>query len=62
MLNDNQALDPCPRCGKTITFDGCERHPTRPELELRNYRCVTCGPVKTVVSLRPRASLHEVAA
>jgi predicted RNA-binding Zn-ribbon protein involved in translation (DUF1610 family) len=59
MLNDNQVFDPCPRCGKAIILDVCEPHPTRADLELRNFRCESCGPVRTVaVSLR----LHGTAA
>jgi uncharacterized Zn finger protein len=63
MLNDNQAFEACPTCGKAITLDVCEPHPTRADLELRNFRCENCGLVKTVaVSLRPRTSSLEVAA
>jgi hypothetical protein len=63
MLNYNQAFDACPRCGKAITLEGREPHPTRPDIELRNFRCETCGPVKTVVvSVRAHTSSLEIAA
>ena len=63
MLNDNQAFEACPTCGKAIILDLCEPHPTRAGIELRNFRCENCGLVKTViVSLRPRTSTPELAA
>jgi DNA-directed RNA polymerase subunit RPC12/RpoP len=63
MLNDNQAFDTCFTCGKAITLDVCEPHPTRADIELRNFRCASCGHVKTVaVSLRARTLPPEMAA
>ena len=43
----------CPSCGKGLTYGGRERHPSRADLELRNFLCETCGPVKTEIALRP---------
>jgi hypothetical protein len=63
MLNYFQAFDVCPRCGKAITLEGCESHPTRPNMEFRNFRCETCGPVKTVaVLVRASTSSPKIAA
>ena len=53
----------CPNCALTLTLEMCEPHPTRADVELRNFRCATCGPVKTVaISLRPGTSPPELAA
>jgi uncharacterized Zn finger protein len=39
--------DACPICGKETTGAVIEPHPAHPEMELRTYRCVDCGPVRT---------------
>jgi hypothetical protein len=62
MLKDNQAFNACPRCGKAITLDGREPHPTRADIELRNFQCESCGPVKTVaVSVRASTLSPKIA-
>jgi len=63
MFTDNKAFDPCPKCGNTLILEGCESHPNRPDIELRNFRCETCGPVKTVaVTIRASTSSPKIAA
>jgi len=40
-----------------------EAHPTNPDIELHNFHCAVCGPVKTkVISLTPKKPHAEIAA
>jgi hypothetical protein len=40
-----------------------ELHPNRPDLAIRSFQCVDCGPVKAkIYSLKPGAPPPELAA
>jgi transposase-like protein len=46
--------DTCPRCRKLTMQSVIEAHPRRKDVALQNFRCVDCGPAKTIVlSLEP---------
>jgi hypothetical protein len=59
-----QLNDRCPRCGGKLTMQAMiEAHPTNPDIELHNFHCAVCGPVKTkVISLTPKKPHAEIAA
>jgi ssDNA-binding Zn-finger/Zn-ribbon topoisomerase 1 len=55
--------DPCPKCRKPLMQAVIEKHPTRQDLAVQNFRCTDCGPVKTkVISLTPKKPSAELAA
>ena len=56
MVLQFQINEMCPKCHKpNVRLATIEPHPTRDDIALHNFNCVTCGMVKTkVISLRVR--------
>jgi uncharacterized Zn finger protein len=55
-MRSQNIVQACPACGKETTLAVTKPHPTHPEIELRTYRCVDCGLVKTTSALRLETS------
>jgi hypothetical protein len=47
--------DTCPKCRKPIKQTTVERHPTRRDLAIHNFRCANCGIVKINILFRRTA-------
>jgi C4-type Zn-finger protein len=45
--------DGCPVCNSRITLTEVEPHPHRDELEIHEFSCQFCGPVKSLVVPSP---------
>jgi hypothetical protein len=57
MASNFYAEDICPKCAKPIFQSNIDRHPSRPDLAIYNFRCADCGPVKSeIISLTPSKS------
>jgi hypothetical protein len=46
-------LNPCPVCSAETTLAEIEAHPLHVNFEIHGYFCDRCGPIKSLVVLRP---------
>jgi hypothetical protein len=47
--------NPCPVCGAETTLAEIEAHPLHVKFEIHGYLCDRCGPIKSLVVLRPNS-------
>ena len=53
LRRSRKPLDPCPVCGAETVVAEIEPHPLRANFEIHGFLCDRCGPVKSLVVLRP---------
>jgi C4-type Zn-finger protein len=46
-------LNPCPVCGAETALAEREPHPLHGNFEIQGYFCHLCGPIKSMVVVRP---------